>query len=96
LGKKEDDNEDELKEYKRTEDVKSRTDSNRDELVKATTSEERDQIIKKQKQNRSPGEDNIILEMFIHACLELKESYKTNSVALIKCEIYQLSDCHYW
>jgi hypothetical protein len=69
LGKKEgDDNEDD----------KSRTYSNRDELVKASTSEETDQIIKKQKQNRSPREDNIIPEMLIHAGLENKEQlYKT-------------------
>jgi hypothetical protein len=43
--------------------------------VRAQTSEETDHIIRKQKQNRSPGEDNIILEMLIHAVWSLKKNY---------------------
>jgi hypothetical protein len=62
LGKKvDDDNEDEeLKASERIKDIESRTYSNRDDLVMAPISEKIYQIIKKQKRNRSPGEDHII------------------------------------
>jgi hypothetical protein len=78
LGRKEeDDNEDEeLKIYERTEDAKGRTHSNSDELVKAPTSEEIDQIIRKPIRSRYCGLDNIIPEILIHAGLELKELHK--------------------